>query len=110
MFTGDHVGQDERLLLGSPFGAVASAYAEHRPDYAQAAVRWALERAPGSRVPSPTQRCSPSCGARCRLFAPCRVAPRRYRETWELRFANDGEVYAFCPECDEREFGSGSAS
>jgi SAM-dependent methyltransferase len=42
--------QDERLLLGSSFGAAATAYAEHRPDYAQAAVRWALERAPGSRV------------------------------------------------------------
>jgi SAM-dependent methyltransferase len=44
------VGPDERLLLGSSFGAAAAAYAEHRPDYAQAAVRWALERAPGSRV------------------------------------------------------------
>ena len=44
------MGQDERLLLGSSFGAAATAYAEHRPDYAQAAVRWALERAPGSRV------------------------------------------------------------
>ena len=44
------MGQDERLLLGSSFGAAAAAYAEHRPDYAQAAVRWALERAPGSRV------------------------------------------------------------
>jgi SAM-dependent methyltransferase len=47
---GHHVGQDERLLLGSSFGAAATAYAEHRPDYAQAAVRWALERAPGPRV------------------------------------------------------------
>jgi SAM-dependent methyltransferase len=44
------VGRDERLLLGSSFGAAATAYAEHRPDYAQAAVRWALERAPSSRV------------------------------------------------------------
>ncbi len=44
------MGQDERLLLGSSFGAAATAYAEHRPDYAEAAVRWALERAPGSRV------------------------------------------------------------
>ena len=44
------MGQDERLLLGSSFGAAATAYAEHRPDYAQAAVHWALERAPGSRV------------------------------------------------------------
>jgi SAM-dependent methyltransferase len=44
------VGQDERRLLGSAFGVAASAYAEHRPDYAEAAVRWALERAPGPRV------------------------------------------------------------
>ena len=42
--------QDERLLLGSSFGAAATANAEHRPDYAQAAVRWALERGPGSQV------------------------------------------------------------
>jgi SAM-dependent methyltransferase len=48
--TVNHVGQDKRLLLGSSFGVAAAAYAEHRPDYAQAAVRWALERAPGSRV------------------------------------------------------------
>ena len=34
---------DDRLLRGSSFGAAASAYAEHRPDYAEAAVRWALE-------------------------------------------------------------------
>jgi len=47
---GDCVGRDERLLLGSSFGAAAVAYAEHRPDYAQAAVRWALERAPGRRA------------------------------------------------------------
>jgi SAM-dependent methyltransferase len=45
-----HLGPDARLLLGSSFGAAAAAYAEHRPDHAQAAVRWALERAPGSRV------------------------------------------------------------
>jgi SAM-dependent methyltransferase len=44
------VDQDERLLHGSSFGAAAAAYAEHRPDYAQAAVRWALESAPGPRV------------------------------------------------------------
>lgn len=44
------MGQDERLLHASSFGAAATAYAEHRPDYAQAAVRWALEPAPGSRV------------------------------------------------------------
>ncbi|MFC7708134.1 class I SAM-dependent methyltransferase [Micromonospora lupini] len=38
------------MSLSSSFGAAAAAYAEHRPDYAQAAVRWALELAPGSRV------------------------------------------------------------
>ncbi|MFI9780008.1 class I SAM-dependent methyltransferase [Streptomyces sp. NPDC051956] len=42
--------QDERILHSSSFGAAAPAYAEHRPDYAQAAVRWALEPAPGLRV------------------------------------------------------------
>ncbi|MET7841245.1 class I SAM-dependent methyltransferase [Streptomyces sp. NPDC005356] len=42
--------QDERLLHSSSFGAAATAYAEHRPDYAQAAARWALEPAPGLRV------------------------------------------------------------
>jgi SAM-dependent methyltransferase len=44
------VEQDERVLHGSSFGAAAAAYAEHRPDYAEAAVRWALEPAPGRRV------------------------------------------------------------
>jgi SAM-dependent methyltransferase len=44
------VEQDARLVLSSSFGAAAVAYAEHRPDYAQAAVRWALEPAPGLRV------------------------------------------------------------
>jgi SAM-dependent methyltransferase len=44
------VGQDERLLHASSFGAAAVVYAEHRPDYAPAAVRWALEPAPGPRV------------------------------------------------------------
>ena len=34
---------EERLRHGSSFGAAATAYAEHRPDYAEAAVRWALE-------------------------------------------------------------------
>ena len=42
--------QDERLPYSSSFGAAATAYAEHRPDYAKAAVRWALERASGPRV------------------------------------------------------------
>ena len=43
---------DERRLLrlSSSFGSAAAAYAEHRPDYAQAAVRWALGPAPGPRV------------------------------------------------------------
>ncbi|MGW0247235.1 class I SAM-dependent methyltransferase [Nocardia goodfellowii] len=42
--------RDVRQRLASSFGAVAEAYAEHRPDYSPAAVRWALEPAPGSRV------------------------------------------------------------
>ncbi|THV40185.1 class I SAM-dependent methyltransferase [Glycomyces buryatensis] len=42
--------QNERLRHSLSFGVAASAYAEHRPDYAQAAVRWALEPAPGPRV------------------------------------------------------------
>jgi SAM-dependent methyltransferase len=46
---GNGVRQGERLLASS-FGAAAAAYAEHRPDYAQAAVRWGLEFAPGPRV------------------------------------------------------------
>jgi SAM-dependent methyltransferase len=44
------VGHEDRQLHASSFGAAATAYAEHRPDYAQAAVRWALEPAPGPRV------------------------------------------------------------
>jgi SAM-dependent methyltransferase len=44
------VEQDERLRHRSSFGAAAVEYAEHRPDYAPAAVRWALEPAPGRRV------------------------------------------------------------
>ncbi|MFI5520117.1 class I SAM-dependent methyltransferase [Streptomyces platensis] len=42
--------RDELLLHASSFGAAAVAYDEHRPDYAQAAVRWALKPAPGPRV------------------------------------------------------------
>ena len=42
--------QHDHVLLGSSFGAVAAAYAEHRPAYAEAAVRWACEPAPGPRV------------------------------------------------------------
>jgi SAM-dependent methyltransferase len=34
---------EEWLRHGSSFGAAAAAYAEHRPGYAEAAVRWALE-------------------------------------------------------------------
>ncbi len=33
----------DRLRHGSSFGAAAAAYDEHRPGYAEAAVRWALE-------------------------------------------------------------------
>ncbi len=39
-----------RLLHASSFGAAAAAYNQHRPDYAVAAVRWALEPARGPRV------------------------------------------------------------
>jgi SAM-dependent methyltransferase len=39
------VEEHERLRRGSAFGAVAQAYAEHRPDYPEAAVRWSLEPA-----------------------------------------------------------------
>jgi SAM-dependent methyltransferase len=42
------VEHDDRL--SSSFGSAAVAYAEHRPDYARDAVRWALEYAPGRRV------------------------------------------------------------
>ena len=41
---------DGRPRLASSFGAVATAYAQHRPGYAPAAVRWTLERSPGARV------------------------------------------------------------
>jgi SAM-dependent methyltransferase len=44
------VDQVERRRYGSSFGAAAAAYAEHRPNYAPAAVRWALEPAPGLGV------------------------------------------------------------
>jgi len=47
------VAEDERLLHASSFGVAATAYAEHRPDYAQAAVGWALE-------PRPARECSTS--------------------------------------------------
>ena len=41
---------DERRIHALSFGGAPAAYAEHRPDYAQAAVRWALGPAPGPRV------------------------------------------------------------
>ena len=45
------VEADERTRRGSSFGAATAAYAEHRPDYAEAAVRWALAAAgPAPRV------------------------------------------------------------
>jgi SAM-dependent methyltransferase len=40
---GGQAEAEDRLRHGSSFGAAAAAYAEHRPDYAEAAVRWALE-------------------------------------------------------------------
>jgi SAM-dependent methyltransferase len=42
--------QRQRSSYASSFGTAAVAYAEHRPDYARAAVCWALDRAPGRRV------------------------------------------------------------
>jgi 16S rRNA A1518/A1519 N6-dimethyltransferase RsmA/KsgA/DIM1 with predicted DNA glycosylase/AP lyase activity len=44
------VDPDARRLYACSFGAAATAYAEHRPDYAQAALRWALEPARDLRV------------------------------------------------------------
>jgi SAM-dependent methyltransferase len=44
------VDQDPRRRYASSFGAAASAYARNRPDYAQFALDWALEGAPGRRV------------------------------------------------------------
>lgn len=44
------VARDSQLSYASSFGTAAAAYAEHRPDYAHAAVRWALEASPGPRV------------------------------------------------------------
>jgi SAM-dependent methyltransferase len=48
------INENERVKRGGSFGAVAAAYAEHRPDYPEAAVRWALAPAgaelPGLRV------------------------------------------------------------
>jgi SAM-dependent methyltransferase len=44
----DQAEREYRALHGSSFGAAAAAYAEHRPGYAEAAVRWALEPVRGS--------------------------------------------------------------
>ena len=41
--SGDEASAADRLRHGSSFGAAAAAYAEHRPGYAEAAVRWVLE-------------------------------------------------------------------
>ena len=38
----ERVVDDEWARRGASFGAVAEAYAEHRPDYPEAAVRWCL--------------------------------------------------------------------
>ena len=42
--------REYRHTHGSSFGTAAAAYAEYRPGYAEAAVRWALEPA-GTREP-----------------------------------------------------------
>jgi SAM-dependent methyltransferase len=39
----DEAGQAAWIRRGSSFGAAAAAYAEHRPDYPEAAVTWALQ-------------------------------------------------------------------
>src|SRR5258706_201128 len=41
------VSDDEHSRRAASFGAAARAYAEHRPDYPLAAIRWALEPAAG---------------------------------------------------------------
>jgi SAM-dependent methyltransferase len=41
------VADDEHARRAASFGAAARAYAEHRPDYPLAAIRWALEPAAG---------------------------------------------------------------
>jgi len=41
--SGDEAEAADRLRRGSSFGAAAAAYAEHRPGYAGAAVRWAVD-------------------------------------------------------------------
>ena len=41
---------DDPAQLSSSFGGAAAAYALHRPNYAEAAVRWTLDAANGPRV------------------------------------------------------------
>ena len=45
--------RDDWLRHGSSFGTAAAAYAEHRPDYAETAVRWALQVPGGGPAGSP---------------------------------------------------------
>jgi SAM-dependent methyltransferase len=42
--------EGDRRRHATSFGAAAVAYSEHRPDYAEAAVRWAVSESPGARV------------------------------------------------------------
>jgi len=82
------VAEDERLLHASSFGVAATAYAEHRPDCAQAAVGWAPEPAPGPRVltsaPEPASwpprwsRWVPKSRGRTRSGDADRAAPRPF--------------------------------
>jgi SAM-dependent methyltransferase len=44
------VNPDERDTHAYSFGTAAATYDEHRPDYSDAAVRWAISLAPGTRV------------------------------------------------------------
>ena len=48
---GSQAETDEKRRRGSSFGTAAATYAEHRPDYAEAAVRWALEPAGARQRP-----------------------------------------------------------
>ena len=45
--------RDDWLRHGSSFGTAAAAYAAHRPGYAEAAVRWALQLPEGKPPGSP---------------------------------------------------------
>jgi hypothetical protein len=77
---GNRVEQDERLR--SSFGAAAAVYAEHRPDYARAAVRWALERAPGSWRAETADAHLPGLGHLARFGSPEQAEfPHGHRRT-----------------------------